>query len=340
VTPPAPKVGLLLAGEGMPLADLIELGVAAEGAGLDSVWHVEIQREPIVPLTAIAARTTRIRLGTGVAIWARSPILASLVAAGLDELSGGRFRYGLGTGPPEWNRRFHGIAYERPVRRIREYVEVMRGAWKAAYDGSTFDYQGDVYRIEAYQRSLRQVRERIPIVLAAVQSRMCALAGELADGVLFNVLSTPRYIREYALPHMERGAARGGRGVADVERAAAITAAVDPNPREARRWARHHIAYYSVIPYFDVMFELHGFRREAAEIRAAAARGDSQAMIAAVSEEMIDTFAIAGTPDQCREQLGAWAGLDVAILFPPTFQLTDEEIVANHRALIETFATA
>ena len=136
-----PKVGLLLSGDGMSLADVIDLGVAAEDAGLDSVWHVEIQREPVVPLTAIAARTKRIRLGTGVAIWARSPILASLVAANLDELSDGRFLYGLGTGPPDWNRRFHGISYERPVQRIREYVDVMRGAWKAAYDGSTFDYE-------------------------------------------------------------------------------------------------------------------------------------------------------------------------------------------------------
>ena len=335
---PAPKVGLLLAGEGMPLADLIDLGVAAEDAGFDSVWHVEIQREPIVPLTAIAARTKRIRLGTGVAIWARSPILASLVAANLDELSGGRFLYGLGTGPPEWNRRFHGMGYERPVLRIREYVDVMRGAWKAAHDGSTFDYDGELYRVEGYQRSLRQARERIPIVLAAVQERMCELAGEVADGVLFNVLSTPRYVREFALPNMERGAARSGRSVGDVERAAAITAAVDADRQQACRWARHQIAFYSVIPYFDVMFRLHGFEQEATAIRDAAGRSDPAGMIAAVSEEMVDTFAIAGTPDQCREQLSAWGVLDVAVLFPPTFQLSDEEIVTNHRTLLETFA--
>jgi probable F420-dependent oxidoreductase len=334
----APKVGLLLAGEGMPLADLVDLGVAAEDAGFDSVWHVEIQREPIVPLTAIAARTERIRLGTGVAIWARSPVLASLVAANLDELSGGRFLYGLGTGPPEWNRRFHGMSYERPALRIREYVEVMRGAWKAAHDGSNFDYDGELYRVEGYQRSLRQARERIPIVLAAVQERMCELAGEVADGVLFNVLSTPRYVLDYALPCMERGAARAGRSVGDVERAAAITAAVDVDRDQARRWASHQIGFYSVIPYFDVMFRLHGFEREATAIRDAAARGDAAGMVAAVSEEMVDTFAIAGTPDQCREQLGAWGVLDVAVLFPPTFQLSDEEIVANHRALLETFA--
>ena len=335
---PAPKVGLLLSGEGMPLSDLVELGVVAEDAGFDSVWHVEIQREPIVPLTTIAARTRRIRLGTGVAIWARSPILASLVAANLDELSGGRFLYGLGTGPPDWNRRFHGMSYEQPVQRIREYVEVMRGAWKAAHDGSTFDYEGELYRIERYERSLRQERERIPIVLAAVQRRMCELVGEIADGVLFNVLSTPRYVREFALPHMERGAARARRSARAVERAAAITAAVDSEPGQARRWARHHIAYYSVIPYFDVMFELHSFEREAAAIRAAAARGDTAGMISAVSEEMIDTFAIAGTPDQCRAQLREWSAVDIAVLFPPTFQLSDDEVVANHRTLLETFA--
>jgi probable F420-dependent oxidoreductase len=333
-----PNVGLLFSGEGMSLADVVELGVAAEDAGLDSVWHVEIQREPIVPLAAIAARTKRIRLGTGVVIWARSPILASLVAANLDELSGGRFLYGLGTGPPDWNRRFHGMSYERPARRIREYVDVMRGAWKAAHDGSTFDYEGEMYRVDGYQRSLRQERERIPIVLAAVQGRMCELVGEIADGVLFNVLSTPRYVREFALPHLERGAARAGRNAREVERAAAITAAVNDDPAVARRWARHHIAFYSVIPYFDVMFEIHGFEAEAAAIREAAARGDPAGMIAAVSDEMIDTFAIAGTPDQCRRQLAEWGDLDLAVLFPPTFQLEPDEIASNHRALIETFA--
>jgi probable F420-dependent oxidoreductase len=333
-----PKAGILFAGEGMSLADVVEFGVSAEDAGLDSVWHVEINREPFVPLTAIAARTKRIRLGTGVAIWARSPILASLIAANLDELSRGRFLYGLGTGPPDWNRRFHGMGYERPARRIREYVEVMRGAWKAGHDGSPFDYEGELYRIEDYRRPLRPERERVPVFLAAVQARMCELAGEIADGVLFNVLSTPRYVREFALPHLERGAARAGRDVREVERAAAITAAVSTDPAEARRWARHQIGFYSVIPYFDVMFDLHGFQREAAAIRDAAARGNPDGMVSAVTEEMIDVFAVAGTPDECRRQLETWGDVDLAVLFPPTFRLAPDEIVANHRALLETFA--
>jgi alkanesulfonate monooxygenase SsuD/methylene tetrahydromethanopterin reductase-like flavin-dependent oxidoreductase (luciferase family) len=167
---------------------------------------------------------------------------------------------------------------------------------------------------------------------------MCELVGEIADGVLFNVLSTPRYVAEYALPALERGAARGGRKVGQIERLAAVTAAANEDAAEARRWARQQIAYYSVIPYFDVMFELHGFQREAAAIRDAASRGDPTGMIVAVSEEMIDAFAVAGTPEQCRRQLESWAGLDVAVLFPPSFQLGSDEIVANHRALVDTFA--
>jgi alkanesulfonate monooxygenase SsuD/methylene tetrahydromethanopterin reductase-like flavin-dependent oxidoreductase (luciferase family) len=138
---------------------------------------------------------------------------------------------------------------------------------------------------------------------------------------------------------MERGAARASRDVREVERAVAIAAAVDADSSVARRWARHHIAFYSVIPYFDVMFDLHGFQREAAAIREAAARGDPNGMIDAVSEDMIDTFAIAGTPDECRRQLAAWGDIDLAVLFPPTFQLAPDEIMANHRALIETFAS-
>ena len=210
----APRIGILLLGEGMSLADVVDIGVAAEDAGLDSIWHVEIHREPLVPLAAIAARTSRIRVGTGVRIWARSPILAALAASDMAELSNGRFLYGLGTGPPDWNRRFHGMSYERPVQRIREYVEVMRGAWRAAHDGTTFDYAGEHYQIEGYSNPIRQTPESVPIVLAPVREGMCQLAGEIADGVLFNFFSTPKYLAEFALPHMRRGAARAGRPTA------------------------------------------------------------------------------------------------------------------------------
>lgn len=330
------RVGLML-GEGLPFRDIVEFGVAAEAAGLDSVWHTEIQREPFVTLAAIAARTSRIRVGTGVAIWARSPVLAALAAANLDELSDGRFIYGLGTGPKEWNRRFHGMSYDRPVQRIREYVDVVRGVW-TAHDGASFDYEGELYRVEGFSRTLSQRRERIPVFLAAVQEGMLGLAGEVADGVLCNVFTTGAYLRGHALPHLERGLERGGRTRSDLELGAIVTTAVDADRATARRWARHHLAFYGVIPYFDTMFRIHGFEREAAALRAAAAAGDTAGQIAAVSEAMIDVFAVAGTPDEARRRLRDWSELDLAVLFPPAFGLGVDEIAANHRTILETFA--
>lgn len=333
-----PEIGILLSGEGMSLADVVDFGVAAEDAGLDSVWHVEIFREPIVPLAAIAARTSRIRLGTGVRIWARSPILASLAGSNMAELSNGRFVYGLGTGPPDWNRRFHGMSYERPVERIREYVQVMRGAWTAAHDGTTLDHHGEHYQIEGYANPISDVQARVPIFLAAVRERMCQLAGEVGDGILFNFFTTPKYLSDFALPNVERGAARSGRRADEIELASIVTTAVSNDASQARQWARYHLAFYSVLPYFDVMFELHGFETETAAIRNAASRDDGAAMIAAVTEEMIDTFAIAGSPEQVRKQVEDWSDLDLLVLTPPTFNLSDEEIAANHRTILETFS--
>lgn len=332
----APRVGVLLSGEGMPLEEAVRFGAAAEEAGFDSVWHVEIQREPFVPPAAIAARTKRIRLGNGLAIWARSPVVAALTAADLDELSGGRFLFGIG-GPPAWNERYHGIRYERPVERMREYVEVIRGVW-TAHGGASFSYEGERFRVDGFRRSVRQERERIPIFLGAVRPRMIRLAGTAADGVLFNVLTTPRYLREYALEPLAAGVRRAGRQPSDLEIASVVTMAVDRDGAQAREWARHHVAYYTVIPYMDAVLNLHGFQREAAAVREAAARGDAEGMMRAMSDEMVEAHAIAGTPDECRRKLSDFGALDLAVLFPPSFQLTDEEIVANHRSVLETFA--
>ena len=95
-----PRVGVVLSGEGMPIEELVAYGAGLEDAGFDSVWHEEIFRDPFVPLAAIAARTSRLKLGTSVSTWVRTPVASALIAANLDELSNGRYVHGVGTGPP------------------------------------------------------------------------------------------------------------------------------------------------------------------------------------------------------------------------------------------------
>lgn len=331
------KVGLEMNGEGISIQDVIGFGVEAEAAGFDSVWHIENQRDPFVPLSVIGASTERIRIGTALAIWARSPVLTELVAANLDELTGGRFVLGLGTAPREWNENWHGISYERPAERMREYVEIVRRMW-TAHSGRPISYEGTRFTIVDYQRAMKPLRERIPIYLGAVRENMVQLAGAVADGVLFNLLTTPRYLREYALGYLASGAAGAGRTVGELEIGTLIVTAVSRDGRDARRRARHQIAYYAQIPYFDVMLELHGFGRETRALRTAAARGDEGGMIDAVTDEMVDAFALAGTPDECRRKLAQFDGLvGLALLMSPAFRLEGEEILENHRMILEAF---
>jgi probable F420-dependent oxidoreductase len=334
-----PRVGVVLSGEGMPIAELVDYAVGLEGAGFDSVWHEEIFRDPFVPLAAIAARTSRVRIGTAVSTWVRTPVSAALISANLDELSGGRYIHGVGTGPPAWNEQFHGIPYHRPVARMREYVDAIRAAW-AGHSGRVVDYHGEHYSIAGYSRPIVQSREHIPLYLAAVRRNMLQLAGSIADGVIFNVLTTPAYYREYALPHLAEGARAAGRRFDDVHKAALVCVAVDTDEAQARRWARHQIAFFAQIPYFEVILGAHGLWEPAAAIRQSALTGDVGAMVDAVTEEMVDKLTVAGTPDRCRERLQDWSDLDTALLLAPSYHLSDEEISANYQAIAAAFATA
>lgn len=335
---PSIKVGLEMNGEGIAIQDVIEFGVQAEAAGFDSVWHIENQRDPFVPLSVIGSKTRQVRIGTALAIWARSPVLAELVAANLDELTEGRFILGLGTAPKEWNENWHGISYERPVERMREYVEVIRRMW-TAHSGRAVSYEGARFTVVGYQRAMRPFRERIPIYLGAVGRPMVRLAGSVADGVLFNLLTTPRYLREYALGFLAEGAAAAGRSIDELEVGTLVVGAVSRDAREARQRARHQIAYYAQIPYFDVMLDLHGFQSETKSLREAAARGDEKAMIDAVTDDMVEAFALAGTPDECRAKLARFQGLvGLVLVLSPAFRLDGDEIRDNHRMILETFA--
>jgi alkanesulfonate monooxygenase SsuD/methylene tetrahydromethanopterin reductase-like flavin-dependent oxidoreductase (luciferase family) len=201
------------------------------------------------------------------------------------------------------------------------------------------DYDGEHYAIKGYFRPIAQEREQIPLYLAAVQKNMLRLAGAAADGVIFNILTTPAYYQQYAFGHLAEGAKKAGRDIGDVHKAAMVCVAVDDDEAQARQWARHQIAFFAQIPYFEVIMGPHGLWGPAEPIREAAAAGDVQAMVAAVTDEMVEKLAVAGTPDQCRKRLQDWSDLDTALLVAPSYYLPQDEIAANYRAIADAFAT-
>ena len=121
--------GVLFSGDNLSLAETLEYARQAEAAGAESLWTTEQGRDAFVPLAAIACETSDIRLGTGVATFARPPMHTETAAMSLAELTDQNFVLGLGTAPPSWNENWHGLKYERPVQRMREYVECIRAMW-------------------------------------------------------------------------------------------------------------------------------------------------------------------------------------------------------------------
>src|ERR1700730_12603755 len=136
-----PKWGLLFSCARLLLSQHLELAAAAEAAGAESLWSAELWRDGFVPLAAMAMVARKARLGTGVAHFARTPLLTELSAMSMAELSVGRFVLGLGTGPKAWNENWHGLSYSNPVARMREYIECVRLMWTSnpqhpvEYDG-------------------------------------------------------------------------------------------------------------------------------------------------------------------------------------------------------------
>jgi alkanesulfonate monooxygenase SsuD/methylene tetrahydromethanopterin reductase-like flavin-dependent oxidoreductase (luciferase family) len=317
--------------------EAIDFARSLEDTRIDSVWTSEVARDAFVRSGAILAATRKLRVGTSIALATRHPLTAAITTAELHEFASGRFIYGVGAGPANQNETFYGIAGARPARRMAEYLTVLRGAWLASAR-EPFTFRGEYFQIEGF--SSPHVRGGGPLlVLAAVQRGMLRLAGLYADGVVLNPASTPWYCREYAFGPLEAGARAAGRTLADVERIVCARCAVAADRSVAHDWARRSIVEYGRYPVHQFVYQLHGFGDEAGQIAAAMGRDDLQEALSAVSDEMLRTFAIAGTPDDARAALHRWEGLvDTVSLMPAAFEMSLDQVRANCEAIRDTFS--
>jgi probable F420-dependent oxidoreductase len=322
-----------------PADEVARTAARAESAGFEAVWTSEMFHDPFLPLAAAATSTSRIGLGTSIALaFVRSPWVTALSALDMDVLSGGRFILGLGTGLKRLNERWHGVAYGKPTPHIREAVQVIRLITERAHQGEPIRFSGQYYDvdIQGWQRPQPPVRDRIPIYLAGVREGMIRTAAQVADGLLGHPIYSLRWIREVVLPSLARGLAESSRGRDDFHLCLAVCCAVGKDVRAARRAAAATIAFYATVNTYEPLFA--PFAPEVARIQAALLQGDTEGMIAAVSGEMIDAFAVAGTPEEARNRLAAYGDLADSLCLTPPDQLIDPtETEAYRRALLATF---
>jgi probable F420-dependent oxidoreductase len=325
-----------------------ELARRAESAGFDQVWTTEFySRSATVPLGAMAAVTQRIGLGTAIAFaFARRPVMLAAEARDIDELSGGRLTLGLGSAEPDRIRRWFGLDAAHPAARMEELAGLLRDLW--AVDERAVHHDGRFYatHVEPVGPVPAPVRPQIPVYLAALGPRMVAAAGAMADGLLCHPFVTRAYLDDVVQPMLQEGLKR--RALASPPRLASIViTTVHERSAVARREAAVQIAFYGTFPTFDVIFRHHGFQAAAAQLRAAHAANDWPGMVSAITDEMIDELAIAGTPAEVREKAAARAELYDHLIFhtPSTMYyrpvgagIDEGRYHDNVTAILETFA--
>ena len=311
----------------------------AEEAGFDSAWAPEFHNHsgPLA-LAAAAVETERIELGTAIA-WAfgRSPLLSAVTALDLDEMSGGRFVLGLGTGTRRMRTDWLGAPAEKPATRLRETIEALRAVWDAA-DAGAVEYEGELVKLNVrpYGRA-GQARPRIPVYVAAVNEGMTRMAGAIADGVVAHPMATARYIEEVMRPAIADGAASKGRSPSGVAVADWILLAIADDRDQAREDAKRQIAFHATVRTYDRILDLHGFTEVAARIRELWKSFDLDGMTALVTDEMLDEMAVAGTPDECRDALERRSrSADRLLLGAPVVATDPDRIRAYHDAIVET----
>jgi probable F420-dependent oxidoreductase len=334
------KLGMCIFGDNMRLSEIGELAAEVEAAGFESVWTGEYWHSGFQTAAAAARATSRLRIGTGVVqAFPRTPLTTAIEALDVDDVAGGRLVLGLGPQVQRYNERLHGIEYGRPVPRMREYVQALTALWTLAAGGSPVLPRGEYYGFDlsGFVRPAPAARDSIPVYLSAVRPAMTRLAGECAAGLVGHPMSSAMDLDCYE-EWIAEGAARTGRLPSDIEHVQFFICAVAEDEAQARREAAQQVALYAATQTYAYRLEQLGFGAEQAAIRSAYQARDLDAMARAVSDRVLDAFAVAGTPGQVRDGLFLRARPShTVVVAPPTYGLSAQRAGQMTRDLISLF---
>jgi F420-dependent oxidoreductase-like protein len=305
----------------------VELALLADELGLDSVWISEAWGQDAVSvLGLLAGKTERVALGSGLMqIPARQPAATAMAAASLDVLSGGRFRLGLGVSGPQVSEGWYGVPFRRPLRRTREYVEIVR---KVLAREAPLEHDGEEWTLplpDGLGKPLKLLAKPVsdvPIYLGAIGPKAVEQVGEIADGWLPFLLN-PRE-PDFLLDPLRAGVEKTGRSLEEIDIAPVVPVSIHEDIDEARNLSKPWLAFYLGAMgakeknfYVDVAAE-YGHGDSAREVQERFLAGDRMGAAAAVTPELIDAACIATTPAGLDEKLAAYeaAGVDTLVAVP------------------------
>lgn len=326
--------------QAMPAAEMTDLMRRFEDLGIYGVWAPQLHSPPFATLAAAAVASSHLKIGTGIALaFSRSPMETALNALDLDRISGGRMVLGLGTSVRSFNERMHGVVYGKPVEHLREVVEAVRAIIESGHQGNLGRIDGTYHKLDlaGFNTGRRPVRATIPIYLPALFQPTVFLAAKIADGLLGHPVWSLKWIAEQTKTlHAELAIAGRARENFHVNLWNYVAVANDR--KQAVDDMRGTVAFYSSIAQYAKYFAAHGFGAQARAVVEAAAQKDVPAMLRAVPDEMVTTFAIAGTPDEARERVARlWQHADSMTLSAPQNFLPAKRIAEYRDAISNTF---
>ncbi|MFZ0835008.1 MAG: LLM class F420-dependent oxidoreductase [Mycobacterium sp.] len=306
---PAPRLKI---DRGVPsrLDQIPEAAHALERQGYDGGWSAEINHDPFLPLALAAEHTSRVELGTSIAVaFARNPMTVANVAWDLQAYSHGRFILGLGSQIQAHIEKRFSMPWSRPVRRMREFVLALRAIWSCWHHGTALRFEGDFYTHKLMTPMF--VPEPMPhafpkVFVAAVGEAMTEMCGEVADGMIGHAFTTKRYLDEVTIPTLLRGIERSGRKREDVELTCpvfVVTGVTSGEIGAAASATRKQIAFYASTPAYRKVLELHGWGDLHDELHRLSLKGQWDAMGSLVDDEILDAFAVVAPIDELAGKL-------------------------------------
>ena len=285
----------------------------AEAAGYDGAWTAETAHDPFLPHVLAAEHTERLELGTSIAVaFARNPMNLANLAWDLQSYSKGRFILGLGSQiKPHITKRFS-MEWSHPAPRMREMILAIRAIWDTWQNGTPLAFRGEFYTHTLMTPFFTPDRNDLGdfgvprIFLAGVGELMTEVAGEVCDGFICHGFTTERYLREITLPALARGRAKAGKtmdGFEIVGPSFVVTGNDEAEMAAAEQGTRQQIAFYGSTPAYKGVLELHGWNGLHEELNALSKKGGWVEMGNLVTDEILNTFAVVGEPEQVAPEL-------------------------------------
>jgi probable F420-dependent oxidoreductase len=333
-------------GLGGPYGFLGELGKQVEAKGFDAAWVSETTQSATIQASVLVQATERIDVGTNITLaFPRSPTVTAMEAWDLNELSGDRFVTGLGSQVKRIIEERFSSDFDRPAKRMAEYVQAMQTVWRMER-GEDVTFDGEIYKVlrpGLGGRGTATDRKLPRTYVAAVGPLMTRAAATYADGLLGHPFTSDRYLTDDVLPRVDEALADAGRDRSGFTVAQGVILCIADDRAVAVREAKQQIAFYGTTPNYQGVFASYGDEALTSQLRQVwkDTGQDLDALVAAVPDEAVDRYAVAGTPDEVKDKLAEIERhVDHLILGGAWYKVPPPRLAENLWAILETFGTS